>query len=131
MLITSIICSIPGYMVLFGMVERGSGTYIKMQLLFFCAFLLGVFISQSRVYVFDKRKEYYLTISLVGLLPYTVLCILCHLFLPAGYFELLFLPDLFLVLLGATRIGSILSVNLAIYVIVLIYPYVRRSLRGR
>lgn len=131
MFITSIVCSIPGFLALFGVVARGSDTYTKMQLVFFCIYVLGIYISQRKVYMYDKRRMYYLTISLVGLLPYTLLSIICCLIAPVRYYSLVFLPDLFFGLLGAPKTVSVLLANLGIYIIVLTYPYLRHLLRGR
>ena len=129
--ITSIICSIPSFMAAFGIIPWQSEAYIKLQLIFFCIFILGIILLQKKVYIFDKRRMYYLTISLVGMIPYTVLSLVCYFAVPAKFYSFVFLPDLFLKLLGFPKIASVLVINLAMYIIVFIYPFMRHALKGR
>ena len=129
MFIASIICSVPAYSAVFHIIPQGSDLYIKMQLLFFCLYIFFVILSQSRVYVFDRRRSYYLTLSVVGIMPYTLLSLVCFFALPAKFFSLIFQPSVFFALLGCSKLVSVLLTNLMLYIIVLIYPSLRHSLK--
>lgn len=129
--IASIICSLPAFAAAFGMISWQSDAYIKLQLIFFCFFIFRFILLQKKVYFFDKRKLYYRTVSLVGMIPYTVLSLVCYFAVPVKIYSLVFLPTLFLQVTGSAGIASILIVNLVMYVLVFIYPFMRRALKGR
>lgn len=113
------------------MISWQSDAYIKLQLIFFCFFIFRFILLQKKVYFFDKRKLYYRTVSLVGMIPYTVLSLVCYFAVPAKIYSLVFLPTLFLQVTGPEGIASILIVNLVMYALVFIYPFMRRALKGR
>ena len=128
-MIISIVCSVPAYLRLIGEMSDHTLEEGRLQLVFFCIFLVVNFLIQNAVYRYDRRWKYYIALSVLGYLPYTLLNIACYFILPINIYNLFFMPMVFFEWMGASYLVSVIIANVTLYLLALVTPTLRHLLK--
>lgn len=130
-LLLSIICSLPEYLVLLGFLPEHSMSIGRLQMLFFCLFILITILIQNAVHQYDNRRKYYILLSIFSYIPYTLLTVILYFLLPQNIYQLFFMPMVFLDWMGVNGIMSVILMNLIMYLSIPLSPWLKQILKNR